>query len=113
LPPVDEGSECPGYVVVIVVANGSIVLGGIVDPDSVVPGNVDTITFSLGTRVPDTVDVTPDRMIVSDVTMGGAVDGGMVDADNVVPENVVVYVTVIPPPSALAGIADPTPEAVY
>jgi hypothetical protein len=38
--------------------------------------------------------------------------GGMVDAGIVVPGNVVVYVSVISSPSLLAGIAEPTPEAV-
>jgi hypothetical protein len=50
---------------------------------------------------------------VSVVILAGRIEAGMVDGGIVVPGDVVVYVIVISLPRALAGIAEPTPEAVY
>lgn len=52
------------------------------------------------------------RMIDIATAVSGIVEGGIAIGGSVDPGNVVVYVSVTSPPSTLAGIADPTPEAV-
>ena len=104
-------------VVVIVITIGGIVVPAIADPGMVAPKIVAVDTTStidfVTTIEPDTsVEMVDSIMTVSETTLGEIVDGGMVEGGIVVPGNVAVYVNVIALPRALAGITDPTPEAV-
>jgi len=104
-------------VVVTVVTNAAMVLGGIVVPPTTEPGpvcvNREVTATTLCTKeFETTVDIVDGYRIVSETTAPGTVVGRIVLADMVLPGIVVVYVTVILPPSAPAGIAVPTPEAV-
>jgi hypothetical protein len=114
---VPEASNFVTSVVVIVVTNPATVLAGIVIPPTTEAGPVCvdrevTSTTTCTKELETTDDIVDGYRIVSETTTPGTVVGRIVLAGMVLPGIVVVYVTVILPPRALAGIAVPTPEAV-
>jgi len=118
-PDPDEAAvpEASTSVVVIVVTNAAKVLAGIVVPPTTEAGPVCVdrevaATTTCTKEFETTVDIVDGYIIVSETTAPGTVLGLIVLAGMVLPGIVVVYVTVILPPRALAGIAVPTPEAV-
>lgn len=94
------------------------VVATLVVPITVLAGTVETVVLVTDTVLttndpPTLVDITCPETMVLETTEAGRVVGRTVVADMVLGGRVVVYVSVTNPPSAVAGIALPTPEAVY